>query len=171
MTARAGIARKYLPNFDRSDAVSRKIVTFDETALTIGGALEPRFYLTLFFFAYKLSFSKTYCVIITVHLCVVRTIYEWKTVTGKISRLFQHPSKRGSFNNFVTNDSRTKLYAIDASGVLFEWKYASQTASPPSSSLKRRTTSRLGSEKSRKLIAKPLRTVDLGLMTLKPVMS
>ena len=48
VTAKAGITQKYIPNFDRSDAVSRKIVSFDETALTIGGALKPRFYLSLF---------------------------------------------------------------------------------------------------------------------------
>ena len=36
MVARAGITKKYIPNFDKADTRAQVIVAGDETALTVG---------------------------------------------------------------------------------------------------------------------------------------
>ena len=72
-----------------------------------------------------------------------RSIYEWNIVTGKQSRIFQHPSKRHTFSSFATDPARTKLYAVGTDGVLFIWYLTSDTKATRLRPLKRRVTSRL----------------------------
>ena len=62
------------------------------------------------------------CVYGISHRLLFRAIYEWNIVKGKISRLFQHPSKKGSFISFATNTTNTRLYAVDVHCVVYVWK-------------------------------------------------
>ena len=84
-------------------------------------------------------------------------------MTGKQSRIFQHPSKRHTFNSFATDPARTKLYAVGTDGVLFIWDLTSDAKATQLRSLKRRVTSRLsataGSTSS--IIQLPAQAIDL----------
>ena len=86
-------------------------------------------------------------------------------MTGKQSRIFQHPSKRHTFNSFATDPARTKLYAVGTDGVLFIWDLTSDAKATRLRPLKRRVTSRLsatpGSTSS--IIQLPSQTIDLGM--------
>ena len=86
-------------------------------------------------------------------------------MTGKQSRIFQHPSKRHTFSSFATDPARTKLYAIGTDGVLFIWDLTSNAEATRLRPLKRRVTSRLsatpGSTSS--IIQLPSQTIDLGM--------
>ena len=94
---------------------------------------------------------------------IFRSIYEWNIVTGKQSKIFQHPSKRHTFSSFATDPARTKLYAIGTDGVLFIWDLTSNAKATRLRPLKRRVTSRLsatpGSTSS--IIQMPSQTIDL----------
>ena len=96
---------------------------------------------------------------------IFRSIYEWNIVTGKQSKIFQHPSKRHTFNSFATDPPRTKLYAVGTDGVLFIWDLTSDAKATRLRPLKRRVTSRLsatpGSTSS--IIQLPSQTIDLGM--------
>ena len=86
-------------------------------------------------------------------------------MTGKQSRIFQHPSKRHTFNSFAIDPARTKLYAVGTDGVLFIWLLTSDAKATRLRPVKRRVTSRLGatSGSTSSIIQLPSRTLDLGM--------
>ena len=83
-------------------------------------------------------------------------------MTGKQSRVFQHPLKQGGFHRFTTDASRTKLYAMDKRGTVFVWALTADNYIPTN-----HASSRTGAKQGGKNIVQPLQRLETDIRTLE----